>query len=585
MLSKIIITVALVALVFVHFSDAPNAKQFAGQSRCSATSAAEGSNIPQKLSPAGVLRLRTLLTGLGGADGQGMPSDSLGTEAQEFYACLGYSLPWISGGRSTVQALTIIEELKHADEKGLNPEDYDGALWAARLAAFPISNDSSEEAEITFDLDLTVSTMRFLSDLHVGRVNPQSLHFDLSADGKSLDLSEFIQRELINGNDMEAAIESVEPQFLTYRRTLHALHSYLDLARNDSGEKLPAPTKAVHIGDAYSGLPRLVTILQTLGDLETPDTSRHSTYDLEIRDAVKRFQKRHGLDPNGLLDKRTLEQLNTPLRQRVLQLQLALERWRWLPQNFSRPPIIVNIPEFRLYAVNEDHHVVFSMNIVVGRAYHHETPVFTSEIRSVIFRPFWNVPLAIQRNEIVPQIKKNPDYLTENSYAVVDSRGRAVENVGDSRSLMDKLRSGEWRLRQEPGPDNSLGLIKFDLPDPFDVYLHGTPAQELFARSRRDFSHGCIRVEDPAALAAWVLRDNPQWTIDRIQSAMSGDDTLRVDLDKPVPAWILYGTAVVHEDGEVFFFEDIYGHDAALERALEQRKFPLAPVSNTPKLK
>jgi murein L,D-transpeptidase YcbB/YkuD len=315
----------------------------------------------------------------------------------------------------------------------------------------------------------------------------------------------------------------------------------------------------------------LTGLLHLLGDLGNPHKNDRHLYDSELAQAVMHFQRRHGLEPNGQLDTRTLAELNTPLGRRVLQLQLTLERWRWLPQNFSQPPIVVNIPEFRLYAIGDDHRVVLAMNIVAGRAYHHQTPVFTSDIRTVIFRPYWNVPLTIQRNELVPEIKKLPSYLTENSYEVLDTRGHVIVNFDNDQKLAAKLRSGEWLLRQRPGPANTLGLIKFELPNPYDVYLHGTPAPELFARSRRDFSHGCIRVEDPVALAVWILRDNPVWTAERIREAMNGDETLRVNLQKPIPAWILYGTAVVQENGEVHFLKDIYGHDAALEIALASR--------------
>jgi len=372
-------------------------------------------------------------------------------------------------------------------------------------------------------------------------------------------------------------VESVEPQFLAYRRTLQALHTYLWLSRNENAEKLPIPDNPIHLGEQYEALPRLIDLLWKLGDVAYVDKISSTIYTNQDSAAIQHFQKRHGLEPTGLLDSRTLDQLNTPLSRRVLQLQLALERWRWLPQNYSRPPIIVNIPEFRLYAVNEEHRVVFSMNIVVGRAYQHETPVFESEIRSVIFRPYWNVPLAIQRDEIVPLLEQDPLYLEKNSYEVLNSRGDAIQDGKHSVELKNKLRSGEWILRQSPGRNNTLGLIKFELPNPYDVYLHGTPARALFAQSRRDFSHGCIRVENPAALAAWVLRENPEWTKDRIRSAMNGDQTLRVNLEKPIPAWILYGTAVVHENGEVLFFDDIYGHDAALERALARQGRPFEP--------
>ena len=173
---------------------------------------------------------------------------------------------------------------------------------------------------------------------------------------------------------------------------------------------------------------------------------------------------------------------------------------------------------------------------------------------------------------MLPEVEKDPLYLSANSYVITDSSGRAVVAADPAdNEAREKLRSGELRLRQEPGPDNALDLIRFDLSDSFDIYLHGTPATELFSRSRRDFSHGCIRVEDPLALAVWVLRDNPEWTTDRMRTVMSGEKTIRVNLARPIPVLVLYGTAVVMEDGEVRFFDDIYGLDADLERALTAR--------------
>jgi murein L,D-transpeptidase YcbB/YkuD len=210
------------------------------------------------------------------------------------------------------------------------------------------------------------------------------------------------------------------------------------------------------------------------------------------------------------------------------------------------------------------------MKVVVGRAYRHQTPVFASEIRSVIFRPYWDVPSSILRAELIPHFEKNPSYFSENSYEIVDKNGRVVSEGTVSEEIEQRLRAGVLGVRQKPGPENALGLVKFDIPSRYDVYLHGTPATQLFSRSRRDFSHGCIRAEDPVALAEWVLRGKPAWTVDNIQTAMNGDKTIQVKLDKPIPVLILYSTAVVMEDGEVRFFEDIYGHDAALERVLAE---------------
>jgi L,D-transpeptidase YcbB len=210
------------------------------------------------------------------------------------------------------------------------------------------------------------------------------------------------------------------------------------------------------------------------------------------------------------------------------------------------------------------------MKVVVGKAYRHKTPVFANQIKSVIFRPYWNVPLSIQRAEILPHLEKDPSYLLENSYEIVDRIGHVVSEGAVTDELKDSLRSGKLAVRQRPGPDNALGLVKFEFPNPYDVYMHGTPAKQLFSRSRRDFSHGCIRVEDPVALAAWILRDKPEWTPEAIRNAMNGDETIQVDIKDPIPVLILYGTAVVKEDGEIQFFDDIYGYDAALERVLNE---------------
>lgn len=253
----------------------------------------------------------------------------------------------------------------------------------------------------------------------------------------------------------------------------------------------------------------------------------------------------------------------------IRQLQLVLERWRWAPHSFSRPPIVVNIPEFRLRAYDQQYRPVLEMKVVVGKAYRHKTPVFSAEMTHVIFRPYWDVPLSIQRAELVPKLLKDPGYLASNDYEIVDSRRRVVSRDAVPPAMLDQLRAGQLFIRQIPGDKNSLGLIKFDLPNPYDVYLHGTPAKALFQRSRRDFSHGCIRVEHPEELALWVLSGVAGWDLDRIRAAEKSADSFRVNLDRPIPVLIVYGTAVVGADGQAQFFDDIYGHDAALERLLD----------------
>ena len=531
---------------------------------------------PQQLSETGKTQLHAILDGAELADLRWPTFVKYRIEVRELYDSLDGALPWIGGSRPTSQALAIIHVLKGADREGLNPEDYDGPWWDSRTDLLQRPSPASESDLIRFDVAITVSAMRYVSDLHLGRVNPRLFHLGLDIDHTSFDLSEFVRQNLVGASDIVTAIEAVEPPFPTYRRTLNALGTYLELARRDDGELLPVPRKAIRPGDYYAGMPRLIRLLVLLGDLpeKEKDVVPLALYQGAVVTAVKRFQQRHGLDPNGLIDVQTVKNLNTPLSRRVVQLELTLERLRWLPHQFQRPPIIVNIPEFRLRAVDEQYHWVLFMKVVVGRAYRHRTPVLAANIKSVILRPYWNVPLSIVRAELLPHVQKDPAYLVKNSYEIVNGAERVADHGPLSEQIKGQLRSGKLGIRQTPGRNNALGLLKFDFPNPYDVYMHGTPALELFSRSRRDFSHGCIRVEDPVALAVWLLRDNPEWNADHIRVATLAEKTLRVDLEHPVPVLIVYGTAVVMEDGEVDFFRDIYGQDSALEQALISHSYP-----------
>jgi murein L,D-transpeptidase YcbB/YkuD len=524
----------------------------------------------QRLTGEGTTALYALLDAAELPDLRPPKSSNFRTELKEFYDSFENTLPWVQGSRPTPQARAIIKLLESAETKGLRPQDYDGPGWDERIAGLEQPSPALEPDLIRFDVAVTVSTMKYVLDLHIGRINPRLYHFGLDINRQDFDLSEFLRRELVEARDINAVIETVEPPFPAYRQTRIALNRYLQLARQDDGELLPVPAKAIKPGDSYAGVPRLIRLLHLLGDLREQDqiSSPEMVYEGNLVDAVKHFQQRHGIEPNGQIDVPTVRQLNTPLGRRVVQLELTLERWRWLPHQFERPPIVVDIPAFRLYAANEKYQVALSMKVVVGRAYQHKTPVFTSKIKSVLFRPYWNVPLVIQQHEIVPHLEKDSSYLLENSYEIVDSHGDLVSEGAVNDEIMEKLRSGQLAIRQRPGPDNALGFVKFEFPNRYDVYMHDTPAKGLFSRSRRDFSHGCIRVEDAAALASWALRDEPEWTPENIRAAMNGEETIRVDIKKPIPVLILYGTAVVLENSEVEFYNDIYGYDAALERAL-----------------
>lgn len=490
------------------------------------------------------------------------------SDVERFYQGEDYALAWFRDGRPTPQALGMIELFKQASLNGLRPEDYDASRWDARLAA--VARVGNPKAFEPVDLALTVCAMRYLSELQNGRANPQPRKFALDLGGERYDLPKFLRDRVIGSTDVAETIAEVEPPYAGYRRVKKAMASYMGLATEGDGEPLPMPDKAVRPGKEYAAMLQLIWRLRQLGDIAATDNvcADKYVYCDAVVQAVKRFQRRHGLQIDGIVGKATIERMNQPLSLRVLQLELALERYRWLPRKFSNPPLFVNIPEFRLHSLRGQPAPLISMEVVVGRAYRTRTPVFAQDMRYIIFRPYWNVPRSILRHELIPKILRDREYLAANDFEVVDNYGHIVTDGYVSDDILSGLRSGALWVRQKPGLTNALGLIKFMFPNRYNVYMHGTPATELFARARRDFSHGCVRVEDPVTLAAWVLRDQPGWDVDRIRATMGGDRTLQVNLIKPVPVLILYNTAIVQPDGEVRFFDDIYGYDASLAKEL-----------------
>ena len=253
-------------------------------------------------------------------------------------------------------------------------------------------------------------------------------------------------------------------------------------------------------------------------------------------------------------------------------IELALERLRWLPHLGDQWLIALNIPMFRLWAwdvIPPSGAPLFGMDVIVGRALSTQTPVFVAEMGEVIFRPYWNVPRSILRHEVLPKIERDRDYLHRENMEIVRGAGDNATRVDLTPETLAGLEQGVLRVRQRPGPRNALGLIKFVFPNREDVYMHGTPAQALFAKSRRDFSHGCVRVADPLALAEWVLKGRPEWPRDRILTATMGTQTIHVKLPRPIQVILFYtSAAVMPEDGTIRFAEDIYRHDARLDRAL-----------------
>jgi murein L,D-transpeptidase YcbB/YkuD len=488
---------------------------------------------------------------------------------QSLYKAKNYAGVWVRDGQASPQALAVIAEFVSSQKRGLIPEDYDVSRWPQRLNALKVSSGNPDTLA-RFDAALTVCAMRYISDLHRGRVNPEHSEFSVTVDQHKYNLPEFVSEKVLRANNVSELFNAIEPQYTGYKRTEAALQTYLALASQNLGGPLPGIQKNLAIGDSYSGIEQLALHLRLRGDL--PESAVVDTtagvYDEQLAKAVKHFQSRHGLAADGVLGPETLRQLNIPLSDRVLQLEDALERWRWLPAGYQHLPVVVNIPEYILRTFVSDHQIALRMNVIVGQELA-QTPVFAKDMKYIVFRPYWNVPPDITSTEIVPALQKNKQFLASQNLEVTEQNGRVVTRGVVSASIMAQLLSGKLLVRQRPGPANSLGLVKFIFPNDQNVYLHSTPSQQLFSEAHRDFSHGCIRVEKPVELAAWLLHDQPKWTKDAINTAMkSGPDNQQVKLTSPVPVVIVYMTALVEENGELYFFDDIYGHDRSMNATL-----------------
>jgi murein L,D-transpeptidase YcbB/YkuD len=313
-------------------------------------------------------------------------------------------------------------------------------------------------------------------------------------------------------------------------------------------------------------LRRLLAAFDDLSSTAAVARAGDTVLTAELVDGIRRFQIRQGFRADGVMGDSTWSRLTRPFGQQLRQMALTLERWRWLPRQFASPPILINIPAFRLHfftAGGDEENTVISMNVVVGEAYKNDTPVFAEEMTHLIFRPSWEVPTSIMLGEIRPKATTDSTFLVRNHYELL--RGDTV--VAPTPETVAAI-GRSVRVRQQPGPWNSLGKVKFMLPNNLNIYLHDSPARSLFTLARRDFSHGCIRVADPALLAELVLRDQLAWTPARITAAMSDSTPTRVNLKRKIPVLVLYGTAVARESGQVFFYQDIYGHDRSLQRLL-----------------
>lgn len=482
---------------------------------------------------------------------------------------------WLDAlGRPSATAREGLRLLAGAADDGLMPNDYRAAdltLQAARLA-----DGGDAVAAATFARSLEAGLHRYLRDLHQGRVNPARLGFRLGTLPRATPDYPALLSGVAGPEELVSVAAGLRPRLSQYRHLRAELARYRALASANGWPPLPA-TPSVRSGQRYEHAAALHRQLVALGDLPAGSPAPAlPLYDSTLASGVARFQGRHGLAVDGILGRATRAALNVPLAARIEQLEFALERLRWLPRLDERRMIGINIPMFSLWAwgPERDAGTPLSMSVVVGRALDTRTPVLAADLSHLVIRPYWNVPRSIVRKEILPALRRHPAELQSRDMEIVRGASDDAQPVPVTPENLTLLEQGELRLRQRVGAGNALGLVKFVFPNDADVYLHGTPATALFGRPRRDFSHGCVRLEDPVALAQWVLADRPEWTRDRILRAMADETAAsrHVPLTAPIPVILFYTTAMVTPgDHRLHFADDIYRHDARLRRALQQR--------------
>jgi L,D-transpeptidase YcbB len=487
---------------------------------------------------------------------------------EQLYQGNGYQPVWFKDGKAISQARSVIDALASANSHGLDAADYDVDWLRGRLGKPGGSGDPNPQKLASVDLAINLAAMRFATNLHGGRIDPRQAGFGLGGDAETLDLTDLIRR-LAASDHPEEIFAGLESQLRLYSNLKAALARYTRLTQEQQPGPITLPEK-FKPGENNASVRNLRKMLILLGDLEDggKDTD---TYDKALAEGVKSFQRRHGLAADGVIGKGTLTQLNTPIATRIRQIELALERLRWLPSKIDGRYIIVNVPSFQLFGFNDGlSKPEVEMNVIVGEAANgRNTPVFHADMTYVNFRPYWNVPYKITTKEYLPIIVRNPGYLASHNLEIVANFAPNTPVYEPSLDHFSMLSSGALKLRQKPGPKNALGLVKFTFPNNNNVYLHSTPTPQLFKKSRRDFSHGCIRVEHPVELAEFVLSaQGGDWTREKIETSMQGDKSKIVTLKTALPVYIFYSTALADENGKGMFFEDIYGHDEKLQTLL-----------------
>jgi len=480
---------------------------------------------------------------------------------------------WVAEDGVQSKAGQLLAALDKAEEDGLDPSRYRAAAIAALLPA----RDTESLARL--DIMLTLALNAYITDMRKGRAASIRLDPRLAAavrdSDSETDMAEIV-REGLNSSDLSGFLEQQVPQHADYQALKRLLAEYRRLEAAGGWPQIP-PGQKLEPGMADQRLELLARRLLITGDLPALPAPLAAAlnqpqpllYEGELVKAVKRFQLRYNLKQDGIVGKATLAALNIPVRDHVSKIQINLERWRWLPHQLGASRILINIAGFTLTSMNNERAELL-MPVIVGEIYN-KTPVFSRAMTYIEINPYWNVPPSIARKEIVPKMQKDPSYLSRQRIRIFAGWNEGAAEVSPASINWQTIGSGitRYRLRQDSGPGNALGTIKFMFPNSKNIYMHDTPGRSLFQRTQRTFSHGCIRLSRPMELALRILQqDGRSVTKEALQKAVASKKQQIFVLKQPLPVHILYLTALVAEDGSPHFYDDIYGYDSQLAEAL-----------------
>ncbi len=492
---------------------------------------------------------------------------------RHFYKDRSFQPAWSSDEGSLLTVYSLMNTIYRANLEGLRSTDYH--ISRIKTIIEDIYSGQADkrhlDSEKLADLDLllTDAFLLFSSHLMYGRVNPKTIHTEWMIDHKQKNLIKILQTA-IHSNKIQETLKGLPPARPDYTRLRQELSRYRNIGKKGGWPEIQKE-RNIKKGDHGKRIIQLRTRLVAEGYLDKNFKNKGELFDAALDQAVREFQGRHGLMVDGIVGPSTLAVLNVKIGDRIRQIELNMERLRWLPGDIGESYIIVNTANFGLELV-DNRRQIMTMRVVVGKQYR-RTPVFSSKMTYLVLNPYWYIPTSIAIKDILPKIQKENDYLTEQKIRVFQNWNYGAPEIDPEIIDWSNINKSNfiYKLRQDPGPLNALGHVKFIFPNRFNVYLHDTPARELFKESRRDFSSGCIRIEKPIQLAEYLLRHNQKWPREKILAAIDTGVRQIAPLQKPIIVHVLYWTAWIDKDRFIQFRDDIYGRDKKLDKALSER--------------